>query len=94
MTVAALLIIRDDHVRTMLTYNRHELAQHLIHAGLGESLGRRVGLPAMHPRVVVAEGVEMRHPRMDAACCSRRDAPRRGADGPPDMHVLQRRRGP
>jgi hypothetical protein len=61
MTVAALFIICDDNVRAVLTYNRYELAYNGLHLGLGESMGLRVGLPAMHARIMVAKRVEMRH---------------------------------
>jgi hypothetical protein len=61
MTVAAVLIIRNDNGRAVLTHDRHELTCHLLHPGLGEGVGLCIGLPAVHARVMIAEGVEMRH---------------------------------
>src|SRR5262245_49430966 len=61
MTVATVLIIRHDNVRAVLTHDRHELTCHILHLGLGEGAGLRVGLPAMHARVMVTKRVEMRH---------------------------------
>ena len=67
MTIAALLIIRDDNIRAMLAHDRHELTCHLLYSGLGEGVGLCVGLPAMHARVMVTKRVEMRY--TDAAAC-------------------------
>jgi hypothetical protein len=61
MTVAAVLIIGDHDVRTVLTHDRDEMTYHFLYVGLGEGVGLRVGLPALHARVMIAEWVEMRH---------------------------------
>ena len=61
MTVAAVLIIRHDNVRAVLTYDGDELAYYFLYVGLGKGIGRRIGLPAMHARVMVTKLVEMRH---------------------------------
>jgi hypothetical protein len=61
MTVAAVLIICDNDVRAVLTYNRNELTHHFLHLGLGKGVGRGIGLPALHARVMVTEEVEMPH---------------------------------
>jgi hypothetical protein len=61
MTVAAVLIIRNDNVRAVLTHDRHELTCHLLYLGLGKGIGLCISLPAMHTRVMIAEWVEMRH---------------------------------
>jgi hypothetical protein len=61
MTVAAVLIVCDNYVRAVLTHNRDELAYNFIYLGLGEGVGRGIGLPAVHARVMIAEKVEMPH---------------------------------
>jgi hypothetical protein len=61
MTVAALLIIGDHYVRAVLTHDGNELTYNFFYLGLGESIWLRVGLPAMHARVMVTKLVKMRH---------------------------------
>jgi hypothetical protein len=61
MTVAALLIIGDYYVRAVLTHNRNEPIYYFLDLGLGKGIGRRVGLPAMHTRVMITKRVKMRH---------------------------------
>jgi hypothetical protein len=66
MTVAAVLIVCDNYVRAVLTHDRDELTYHFLYLGLGKDMGLRIGLPAVHARVMVAEEVEMCHPE---DCC-------------------------
>jgi hypothetical protein len=61
MTVAAVLIICDNDVRAVLTYNRDELIYYFLHPGLGKGVGFGIGLAAVHARVMIAEEVEMPH---------------------------------
>jgi hypothetical protein len=61
MTVATLLIIGDYDIRAMLTHDQNELTYHFLYLGLGEGIWLRVGLPALHSRVMVTERVKMRH---------------------------------
>jgi hypothetical protein len=61
MTVAAMLIIRNDNVRAVLTHDRYELTCHILYFYLGEGIGLCISLPAVHARVMIAEWVEIRH---------------------------------
>jgi hypothetical protein len=63
MTVAAVLIIGNHYVRTVLTHDRNELTYYFFYLDLGEGIWLRVGLPAMHTRVMVTKRVKMRHPQ-------------------------------
>ena len=59
MAIAALLIIAGDDVRTEFPDEVHQASRGLVEVRLGQAVRMVIGFPSHHPRVTVAEDMQL-----------------------------------
>ena len=59
MTIAALLIVASDDVRTECPNEAHQASRGLVQVRLGQAVRMVIGFPSCHARVTVAEDMQL-----------------------------------